>query len=355
MCSKLFLEPYGIQAKIPTLNTKYEDINRKINGIDCIAPIKDMPFTIITAAIIDEDIVENGGIVSCEFTPMYSGIRVPTHKYGGLLFGNQAFNCEYKELTDHSDHVDSFHVDKHFGNNLLETAMAASGAAYSTETFKMQSSILGSIMSEFNPKAQVWGLNSDRAHEVTLTDGTYYDYTGILPLLARGCKKILSFQNCDKFEGDYCSFGLAHLFGTEIDLKCYGCQYRNDTQVFHVSEWIKMRENFEARNADGEFLYHRFQTTVMRNSKSGINGGQEVDIIFVPLSVSKKFMDDLPINPLDKNFTDIVEFPNIKYLFGKDGSVLELHASQINLLSTYTDWVLSEIIKLEPDFFAELL
>lgn len=74
----------------------------------------------------------------CEFTPLYSGIRVPNGKYGGLLFNNATFGCNYKELDQMCDQVAMVRVPPSM-NNYLELSLAASSAAFGVEALKLSS------------------------------------------------------------------------------------------------------------------------------------------------------------------------------------------------------------------------
>lgn len=350
VCANMFLKKYGLQNRIPTLNPMYAELNHELNGIECIIPSRGMPYIISTAAIIDKDSA-SGEIEACEFTPLYSGVRTHNDKYGGLMFSNQGFACNYKHINVDDHDVHRLTVDPHFGNCTLETAMAASGAAFATEVYKLHDSIIGGILGEFNPKTNIWGRNSCRDYEVSLTDGSYFDYTGIIPLLARGCRKIIAFQNCDKFAGNYCSFGINHLFGVEQDFKCYGCEYRSRLQVFHVRDWVTMREHFDEQFKNGEFLCHRATLEVLKNKHAGVNGGYDVDIIFIPLSPSRFFNESVK-HVLHSS--EMRDFPNINYLFSREDKLIELYKTQVNLLSTYTDMCLRSVIEKYPDFFEEL-
>jgi hypothetical protein len=354
ICGKVFLTKYGIQDRIPTLNAEYAELNKEYNHIDCIVPAPNMPFMITTAAIMSAT-ADKGCILACEFTPMYSGIRTPTKCYGGLLFGNAGFGCDYRELNEHHHHsVEDFVLRQKYGNVTLETGMAASGAAYATEVFKKGSMMIGTILGEYNPRGHVWGMNSTCSHDVVFTDGGYFDYTGIIPLLARGCKRVLSFQNSDKFDGNYCNYGISHLFGVEQDLKCYGCEYRTKLKVFSLDDWRALRHDYDEKRRCGQVMYHRANMRVLRNEHAGVNGDYDVDIMFVPLCLCQEFLDACCVDITKPEWNDMRDFPNFHLFFENEGRLIGLYPAQVNLLSTFTDWCMKRIIELEPDFFREL-
>lgn len=353
---KVFLSKYNLQGKIPVIDMKHVKINEKINHISCICPIKKMPFVILGSAVIDA-YYPNGNAtdVSClEFTPMYSGVRTINNKYGGLLFGNQSFGCNFKKLKHHNDYIDNFIVEREFGDNLLETAIACSGSAYSVELFNRKETVFGGILSKLNPKTQLWGVNSDKSYEVDITDGGYFDYTGITSLVARGTKKILSFLNCEEFNCNYCSFGVTHLFGMDQKYGCRGCELRNGNEIFSSRDFDDFKDDINHKMKHNKVLYHRKKLNVLKNDKVGVNGNYEVEIIFVILSRVKEFDDILHPELHNHEHLNYNNFPNYKMMFENDGSVLELFPTQVNLLSTFTDWCLSKVIKAESDFFEEL-
>lgn len=356
MCGTLFLKKYDLQFKVPVINQKHVDLNREFNCVSSVMLHPKRPFTITTGTVLDNDLIECGlPSPAIEYTPLYTGIRVPNEKYGGLLFGNQGFQCDYQKISNVEDQVIGTHLNFINDNTTLSTGIAVSGSAYAADVFTMGESFLGGLLGNYNLNAKVWGVNSRKEHKVELADGTFHDYTGIIPLVARGCKKILCFVNCQEFKKNYCDFGLAHLFGVEQDLNCSYSEYRcGNTQIFHVKDWVLMREHFDECEKTKTLKSYKCTIDVMKNKSIGVNGDYQVEIIFVVLSQDKKFVDQLNIDFNDPNFRDLKSFPNTQLMFEKDGKVLEMTRQQVNISSSYCHWAMNEVISLYPSFFESL-
>lgn len=355
VCSELFLKKYGLQYRVPVIDEFHVRLNREFNKIMCIAKPETRPFVITTGCVLDNDLIDNRVISpAIEYTPMYTGVRVKNHKYGGLLFGNQGFSCDFKKLDCYKDQVTRVKLQRCMGNTQLETGIAASAAAYSADVFEMGGSFIGDILGLLNLKSNLWGYESSGNDVVHLSDGTFHDYTGIVPLLARGCKKIISFVNCKAYGENYCKTGLTHLFGIEPSLKCKYSEYRLNSQVFHVSDWVNLRERLEYCTEEKILKYHRAKLEVMPNKELGINGGYETDIIFVILSPDREFIEQLNIDLNAQEFENISDFPNFQLLFEKEGRLIEMTKQHINIQTTYTSWCMDKIIREQPDFFTNL-
>ena len=354
LCSHLFLRPYDLQLKYITHSRESSVLNHHFNRMSCVYPNKKVPFWIGLSAILDSELIHKNA-VALEFTPMYSGVRVPHQKYGGFLFGNGGFGCDFQEVDTLDDHLENVVVQPQY-SNFLETQIGASSAAFGTEAVKIKESSqpFHELVARVGPKTLVWGPESTQAHEINLTDGGFHDYTGIIPLVARGCKKILAFLNCDRFEGNYCSFGVTHLFGLDDQFKCYACELRDKMKVFSVHDWVQMRHEFEERlERTGLAFFHR-KMQVLHNFRAGVNGGYEAEVLMIPLFPSRNFDKKCSFDYKSPHHPDLNDMPNVSYIFGFNGSVLELTNSQVNFLSTFTDFQLTEIMEYLPEFFEEL-
>lgn len=352
-CSAAFLDRYDLDDMFVVQDDFSVKFHSEFNAIKCVRPKDGMPFNIVTSAIInDPDELET--LDFCEFTPMYSGVRVPNPLYGGTLIENPGFGCAYFPI--HTQDAFSTDVDIHpFRDNTLEVAVGSSSAAFSFEALKFSDSVIPFLqgLSDLTPITNVWGFTSETNHELILSDGGFLDYTGIIPLAARGCKKILAFLNCGKFDGNYCEFGITQLFGLDEDFKCRRAEMRTDIDIFSLEDWIEMRKDFEKRNEEGKMGYFYRKMMVKPNWKAGVNGNYECELLMVPLFEHKGFEEQLKVNIRSNSFPELHEFPNINYLFANPGKILELTNSQVNILSTYCDWYLKEVMKEVPEFFED--
>lgn len=324
ICGSLILEPYGLNRKTTSISKNENENN--------IFPRDGAPFWICTAAIMDNNNLENGAL-TCEFTPMYSGLSTPQLKYGGLLFENQGFGCDFKELYSLEDSIMSTKGE----DFTLDMIIASSSAAF------------GADIPNINLKTKIWGFVSNKDHDVDLIDGGFADFTGITSLVARGCKKILSFVNCSKFDNDYNNIGISHLFEPG-DNPWY--TYGKDLEIFSKDSWYLLKSGFEKRIEENKTVYFYGKIPVLSNWKAGVNGGYEVELLIIPLFEHPDFQIPIDVNSCE--FQELNKFPNINYIFALEDKILELSESQINLLSTYTDWYLTKVMDELPCFFEEL-
>jgi len=348
VCSKNFLYPYGLDAKFVCDSEETAQFHKDINHINCIYPRKNFPFWICGASIVDNSLSHT---TSCEFTPLYSGIRVPNKKYGGIFFENPGFNGRFKCIPKH-DCRQNLYVSK-YRNNYIDNFISCSSCAYGAFFRKCYNERLffSDLLKNLNPKANCWGIMSNRGHETDIYDGGYIDNTGILNLAARGCKKILAFVNCAKFNNNYCNLEITHLFGLEKELKCSMCEFRKNSAIFSIDDWIEMRHDFEKRIKDDKIPYFYKKLKVYPNWKSGINGNYETELLIIPLFPNHDFNNKLKINLTSPEYTELNCFPNFELFYFKEGIEINFTKMQVNMLSTYCDWILQKVIEEKPDFF----
>lgn len=356
--SSLILDHYLLDDLYLSTSKEEAKLNMKFNNIKCTYPKKDYPFLIVNSATLEEGrIVDETDVQSYEFTPMYQGMRVPNTKYGGILFSNSVFGCDFKELNTVKDGLECLTVKKE-ENCTLEIGIASSSAAFGVEALKLASSH-NPIINKFSNirlTTKVWGFTSKESHIVNLMDGYFMDYTGVISLAARGCKKIISFINCSSFDNNYCNIGIAHLFGLEDEFKCIYCELRDKVRIFSLEDWIQMRLDFEARLKNGKIGYFHRKMNVLHNWNIGVNGGYETEILFIPLLHYQPFFDQLKIDIRSNDFPELNGMPNIGYMpnfndFINGDKTMELNNAQVNFLSTYCDWYLTKVMKEIPEFF----
>lgn len=352
--SSVILDPYDLDNLYLVNSKKEAKLNSEFNNINCIYPKSGYPFLISVAATVDERIPlgdENTGLF--EFTPMYSGMRVPSTEYGGILFSNPAFGCNFKNLNSATDKLEVLTVNKN-RNAKIEISVSASSAALGIEAIRLTNSMMpfSGYMSRTKITTNVWGFASKQGRELNLVDGTFLDYSGVVSLAARGCKKIISFLNTESFHGNYCNFGITQLFGVDDEFQCDYHKFKDKNRIFSLENWIQMRKDFEKRIEDGKIPFFHRKMDVLPNWRIGVNGGYETEVLFVPLLKYNKFFEQLPIDVNSDKFSELKNVPNIDLIFSKEGFPLELTNSQVNLISTYTDWYLTQIMDELPEFFA---
>ncbi|KAH9262108.1 hypothetical protein BASA82_000836 [Batrachochytrium salamandrivorans] len=136
------------------------------------------------------------------------------------------------------------------------------------------------------------------------------------------------------------------LFGQEIDqatLNYLGTHHEHN-HVFPLEELRPLLRKFQSKLELGEPIVVRQTHRVLENAYWGIEGGWDVDILWVYLDESRVFWEHLPEDTrreIDRMGSgDFARFPNYR-TFGNNKSVsidISLTRKQLTLLSTFTEW-----------------
>jgi hypothetical protein len=128
-----------------------------------------------------------------------------------------------------------------------------------------------------------------------------------------------------------------------------------DVQIFNTGDYEKyVKPQFLKTKNDGGPVFARHTLEVIKNEKNGVNGGYQVDILFIVLAESINFLNklpdeikneitDVPLKSFKKHNGKFNKFPNYDVAFHNfEKGMLYLSLSQINILSSYTDWCLQQ-------------
>ena len=197
-------------------------------------------------------------------------------------------------------------------------------------------------------------LYSEKTH---LGDGGFSDNSGVLSLLARGVKRIISFANDQDKIINYSSTtcqSLPSLFGVANTSCASLYPDSNSKQVFNSSDYTNIIfPQLQTTLNSGGPTYARASLQVLPNKIYGIAGGYTVDILFILLQPSSIFNNQLP-KEIQNQITsipltslsiqgDFNNFPNYLTSFQNlNLGGVSLTLSQINLLSSYTEWCLNQ-------------
>lgn len=192
-------------------------------------------------------------------------------------------------------------------------------------------------------------------------DGGYTDQLSIIPLVARGVKKIISFANLLPNTSTVFSSGtdmenyfeLQQLFGVApVEALNQGLAGGNTAQIFNSIDYKnKLMPALKTSVSNGGPCFARVTLDVISNPNNGVLGGYQVDILFLLLyPLSKRFYDSLTDQKIKDNITSskiggglFNNFPIYKTFFQNASlGVIDLTLGQSNLLSTYTDWCLNQ-------------
>ena len=191
---------------------------------------------------------------------------------------------------------------------------------------------------------------------VQIGDGVHTENLGIIPLISRGVNKIICFANSDSriFDDngnvlkDTCYTDISNLFGYKKNKDCDSYKFINiEDQVFNESDYDLVFNDFKNSFVKGGPTYSRRKLNVIQNTYHGVKGGYEVDILFLLLQPSKKFLNSVPSGMkkiIESDFFQIIfqSFPSYPTVFPNPPLLIQLTNLQINLLSTFTHWSITQ-------------
>lgn len=362
---KFFLEHYGLFNKSWAKNTEMLDAC----NIDLsISKQVRSPYWLCNSSILFPR-TELEGITEFQFTSQYSGFHyLLGDEIGSFFVENPGFGCYNPGLT--KDKLYFLTVPKTQNTSIirplnyctLELAVGNSSAAYAYEdqllsalTKNSGSTVLADI-TNLNPVYNFWkpilsSSSSNSSSDVdnvrcssgplenvkTETgDGGICDNTGIMSLVTRGVKKIVSLDNNAALNGSWQYLSLAQLFGTFKSSGYSDTEPNEDsTQIFPSCYWSVVIDQFK------EHPYCHIKLPVIENKRNGVKGGYELELLIIILQPSTTFNSMLPediSSTFNQDDGPFPNFPNYPTILANKDDILGLTLQQINLLSTFTEW-----------------
>jgi len=357
---KMILEPYGLNLEKPVSiskeHAKYiKNRNPKLNK-----PIIQVhkSFWICNTTLCS---LEYPHII-IPLTPLYCGVNQKIKNknknnnfIGGMLVENYAFG---NNIDNNENIIDIVNIGTDNKIKKLSDMIGTSSTAYASILYNTKNDnnfAKYMLPDDIDSLIPSYIINKQN---VKLSDGSLADNSGIISLVARGVKRIISFVNTTLNIDDdillYCETCILPHFGL-LSSKCSLESFaRNTIQVFKSSDYndyilpqlLKTLEN-------GGPVFARKSLEVLKNEINGVKGGYFCDILFIVLQPSSKFteklskeiIDEITNHPLKslKKHGKFNNFPNYEVAFQNlDKGMLNLTLSQINLLSSYTDWCLNQ-------------
>ena len=380
---KMFLERYGLNGDVPVALNYSHSLDILNRNPDIGQPIylqDEMPFWICNTTLLF-DYVDKYPYIIVPMTPIYSGIpQIISNNFtkaGGYLVENYAFgntdfpdgiNLEYDKNTD-CPYEKVVSLKKINNIKTLRDMIGTSSTFFASIAYKTE--LLGTIVSallphdlaDIIPMYNIWEYTEESSFldlnfkKARIGDGGLCDNTGILSLLARKVKHIISFCNIETIIYDNlikCDNTITSLFGSGKETcEMYNLSL-NTIQVFEQKEYDNnVFPQFQKTFESGGPTFARANLEVLENKKYGIIGGYNVDILFILLHPSTNFENQLKpevkeqITKLSRSspleYGEFNNFPNYATAFHnlKKG-LIHLTQSQTNLLSSYTDWCLNQ-------------
>jgi hypothetical protein len=308
------------------------------------------PFLVVGGAMILDDGRSDFDYVPFDMTPLYVGVgrthvrRSDRRRFGGGFVDACGFDSTHRRGTGPVRVCDI--GDYRFTlNDVMGTTGAAPAAILAVSGTP--------AWLHGMPRFHAWsiagkdGQPNDNSAEVRFGDGGLYEHNGILSLLMRGVRKIVSFVNT-RDPVDRC-IDVARLFGEMLPLDPLN-PARLGMQVFPRSEYASLISELRA---DGVALReHELQSCAHAGFRPAPGERATVLWVFNPeLSVVKRtgFWRSLPADTralIDKGprqRPELAPFPQIPTFFprpdrlGPDG-IVELTYAQARLLSAWADW-----------------
>lgn len=322
-----------------------EDIlkrNSSLSDITFHTVRKNRPFFAISSTLYDSAFNKHHKMHHVETTPLYVGtlekLECTKNKgkeifLGGGYIENIGFNSKTPISMTDSSAVVPFPVFPYTLFDIIGTSGSAPGSIFD------HLHIYG-MMSGYN----YWPLMPDTiipSEKLSFVDGGDYENMALIPLLRRGFKKIIAFDNVDTPVGSKkasyqgVSYDIARLFGHKPKHSIVNSQ---SVQVFDSSEFGPLRDSLKATKARGSIPYYLGTHTVMADNPLGIDSykkGETVQILWIANDLNQHWKESLP-SDVQKLFTrknHLNNFPNYKTVFQNRGQMFQLTPEQINLLA----------------------
>jgi len=366
---KVFLSYYGLDNKIISLNESDSDYIHKITGIKPITPNEKLPFWIANCALLNLKNNKIRGTTLFQVTPIYSGIpNIICNRDNPFGFDNTSDDACVGGYFQYTYSLGSMNPNISYNDNnfqqgpktlkleiplyqnnlfTLENVMGTSGSSNAPKF----SYIADNVIPSFN----LWSPSPNTNTFSPIGDGAYCDWTGIVALLSRNVKHIISIISCGtdikndatpESYGDFCGLNILNLFGLNNDDICskeappYLYQ-SNKSQVFKKSDWIYFAKNILDTKALGGPVFSRNTFFVLPNDLLSVKGGYYVDILVIVVQSSSIYNNLLPKSITD-TFSDLngpfPNFPNYAMTNTNFDRLISIEKHQINLLDSYIEW-----------------
>ncbi|HEY7291946.1 MAG TPA: hypothetical protein VH583_19050 [Vicinamibacterales bacterium] len=293
-------------------------------------------------------------LMPVEYTPLYSGVR---QQFGGRFGGSYVWSWAYDTL-EVGDATDTFVQVRHDADRTFSLADVAASTGAAPQLFMMlgegvpdqvkgiiqQSAGYFPFFTHFSVRGgQTPLLTQELAHG----DGGFGDNLGVLPLLARQVHNVLAFVNTNTqyFEANDDLQALFFAVGPPG-----GSGDKTHNQVFDRSHYTELMKGLEAQRAAGKpLVYCGRNWTVNGNAHFNVRKYDGLNICFFYNAPAPAWQAALPdavralVTGRDttkdgKNFDG---FPWFSTFEQNKPHVIQLTTAQVNLLSSLTEWIVS--------------
>jgi hypothetical protein len=356
------LKPLGLDKNVPiSLNKMHaDDIYKRNPNLGYPLYLNDdMPFWICNSTLLFDDI-EEYPYLCVPLTPLYSGIIQEITKsdktLGGMAIENFAFgNTSVPKklpINISSPIINSYILSsdiRNLSDSIGTSSWATASFFYEPDLIPYIGNLLPENIDAFLSHYNILIKSKKDLYlkKYYLGDGAFSNNSGILSLLSRGVKHIISFVNANILNPEGCETTIKPLFGVLNDRYCkYSILALDDVKVFSSEDYINnIYPQFQKTFKSGGPSFARASLNVLENKNYGISS-YNVDILFIILEESSKFNSQLPPeikSQIGTNyFDDFQNFPNFSFGMQNIPDLLYYTLGQVNLLSSYTEWCLSQ-------------
>jgi hypothetical protein len=168
------------------------------------------------------------------------------------------------------------------------------------------------------------------------------DNTGIVPLVSRGERKIVSLLAADALvTADTCASDINHVFGVldkcTIDYVNAGVR---KAQVFRSADFPAFKKQLLDSMASGGPCFARASLMVQPNAFQGVKGGYTVSLLMIVTQPCAQFNALLPA-AVKAEFAagkTLANFPLFKTMMQNAPNVIQYTKRQVNLLASQAEW-----------------
>lgn len=275
--------------------------------------------------------------IQIEMTPLYTGVysvheRAGSSRQniGGGYIESFAFDSDAPEKKPNVRGEVSVRLGASRHRFTLSDMIGSSGAAPAETLNRLGIDWIGLPEFKYWPIAKVVG-RSLVAREYEFGDGGHLENLGVMPMLLRKVERIIIFINTKhRLRGPTdINNSLPPLFGREYP--------RN--QVFAEDRYEPLVSALLDKKTNNKTVIHRDTYTVMDNVFYGIEGGWEVEVLWVYNERVNDWEQSLPPNIRGMiGRGSLGNFPHYRTFFQNPPAVIDLSAKQVSMLAHLSCW-----------------
>lgn len=338
-----------------TLNSESEksiiDRNPTLKSRTFYLTRKNRPFLAVSSTLYDSAFHKHHKMHHMETTPLYFGTkersqsineRGDTNYVGGGYIEHIGVNSKNPLMMGADEALIPFPEYQYTLFDMIGTSGSAPGSIFCHIH-------IYNMMSEYNYWPVV-GASHYKSELLSFVDGGDLENMAIIPLLRRGYKRIIAFDNVDtpigsaKESYDGISYDIARLFGHKPENSLVNTQ---SVQVFPKEQFENLASGLKEAVKDGIPYYHG-KHTLCQNNPFGITSytdSDTIEVLWIVNGLNNRWKESLPreVQSLfHKRTLHLDNFPYYKTVFQNGDQMFKLNPEQVNLLANMWYYSLTE-------------